>query len=158
MKDYIGPDPVDIGAGARIRIRRRMMNLSQSDLAAALGVSFQQVQKYERGTNRVSLSMAVRIAKKLKMTVAEIVGEVPGAGGQVLDADTLQRLSVIGASELLKAYCEIEDGKVRVALLTLANIAADPKVRTRRRLKGRAPCSAKRGGPRASRLGGPFRT
>jgi transcriptional regulator with XRE-family HTH domain len=131
MKDYIGPDPVDIGAGARIRIRRRMMNLSQSDLAEALGVSFQQVQKYERGTNRVSLSMAVRIAKKLKMTVAEIVGEIPGAGGQVLDADTLQRLSVIGASELLKAYCEIEDGKVRVALLTLANVAADPKVRTR---------------------------
>jgi transcriptional regulator with XRE-family HTH domain len=131
MKNYIGPDPIDIGAGARIRIRRRMMSLSQSDLAEALGVSFQQVQKYERGTNRVSLSMAVRIAKKLKMTVAEIVGEVPGAGGQVLDVDTLQRLSITGADQLLKAYSEIEDGKVRVALLTLANVAADPKVRSR---------------------------
>jgi transcriptional regulator with XRE-family HTH domain len=131
MKDYIGPDPVDIGAGARIRIRRRMMNLSQSDLAEALGVSFQQVQKYERGANRVSLSMAVKIAKKLEMTVAEIVGEVPRAGGQVLDADTLQRLSIMGADQLLKSYSEIEDGKVRVALLTLANVAADPKVRTR---------------------------
>lgn len=56
-------DPVDVSVGSQLRLRRRQLGQSQSDLAAALGVSFQQVQKYERGANRVSASMMFHAAK-----------------------------------------------------------------------------------------------
>ena len=49
-----GPDPIDVAVGARVRIRRRWLGFSQTQLANALGITFQQVQKYERGSNRVS--------------------------------------------------------------------------------------------------------
>ena len=52
-----GPDPIDVAVGARVRIRRRWLGFSQTQLATALGITFQQVQKYERGANRVSASM-----------------------------------------------------------------------------------------------------
>src|ERR1044072_9269143 len=70
-----GPDPIDVAVGHRIRVRRKWLGVSQSALADHLGVSFQQVQKYERGANRVSASMLVRIAQKLDTTVGELVGE-----------------------------------------------------------------------------------
>jgi len=70
-----GPDPIDVAVGARVRIRRRWLGLSQTQLANALGITFQQVQKYERGANRVSASMLVKIAAKLETTVAALVGE-----------------------------------------------------------------------------------
>ncbi|MFY8163942.1 MAG: helix-turn-helix domain-containing protein [Brevundimonas sp.] len=57
-----GPDPIDVTVGAAIRFRRKEIDQSQSALAEALGVTFQQVQKYERGTNRISASMLVRAA------------------------------------------------------------------------------------------------
>lgn len=69
------PDPIDITVGNRIRVRRKWLSLSQSDLAAALGLTFQQIQKYERGANRVSASTLVRTAKVLDTTVAALVGE-----------------------------------------------------------------------------------
>ena len=59
-----GPDPIDVAVGARIRNRRLWLGLSQTQLADALGVTFQQVQKYERGANRVSASMLVKSAVK----------------------------------------------------------------------------------------------
>ncbi|MDP3749308.1 MAG: helix-turn-helix transcriptional regulator, partial [Phenylobacterium sp.] len=52
-----GPDPIDTQVGMQIRARRKSIGSSQSTLAEAIGVSFQQVQKYERGANRVSASM-----------------------------------------------------------------------------------------------------
>lgn len=59
------PEQVDIHVGQMIRAQRRLVGLSQSDLADAIGVSFQQVQKYEKASNRVSASMLVAIAKAL---------------------------------------------------------------------------------------------
>nr|QQZ49167.1 helix-turn-helix transcriptional regulator [Phenylobacterium glaciei] len=73
--DDAGPDPIDVAVGHRIRVRRKWLGISQSNLADHLGVSFQQVQKYERGANRTSASMLVRIAEKLETTVGELVGE-----------------------------------------------------------------------------------
>ena len=58
-------DPIDIGVGARIRLLRKVRGLSQQALAEAAGVTFQQIQKYERGANRVSASMLARIAGAL---------------------------------------------------------------------------------------------
>src|SRR5690606_41601260 len=69
------PDPIDVAVGARLRLRRKAMKVSQSALAEALDLTFQQVQKYERGTNRISASMLVKAARRLDCTVASLVGE-----------------------------------------------------------------------------------
>ena len=69
------PEPVDVAVGARIRIRRRMLGMSQTELANGLGITFQQVQKYEHGSNRLSASMLVRTAATLKTSVAALIGE-----------------------------------------------------------------------------------
>lgn len=64
------PDPVDLHVGRALRARRQELGQSQSDLAAALGISFQQVQKYERGSNRISASMMYRAARAQQVTPA----------------------------------------------------------------------------------------
>lgn len=64
------PHPVDLHVGARLRQRRHMVGLSQSDLATALGLTFQQMQKYERGANRISASKLYAAACKLETPVA----------------------------------------------------------------------------------------
>ena len=64
-----GPLPVDAHVGARIRLRRKMLGLSQSRVAEALGLTFQQVQKYERGTNRVSASKLYDVARFLEAPI-----------------------------------------------------------------------------------------
>jgi transcriptional regulator with XRE-family HTH domain len=71
----IGPDPIDVEVGARIRARRTTLGVSQTALAKSLGLTFQQVQKYEKGANRVSASTLVRVARELRVTVAFLVGE-----------------------------------------------------------------------------------
>ena len=64
------PNPIDLHVGARIRMRRKILGVSQERLAEDLGLTFQQVQKYERGTNRVSASKLYEIAKSLKSSMA----------------------------------------------------------------------------------------
>jgi len=64
------PNPVDVYVGARIRLRRRELKLSQSALARAIGLTFQQVQKYERGANRVSASMMYKASKFLEVPIS----------------------------------------------------------------------------------------
>ncbi|MFI4974274.1 MAG: helix-turn-helix domain-containing protein [Caulobacterales bacterium] len=68
--DTSGPNPVDLHVGARIRMRRRLRGVSQEKLADALGLTFQQIQKYERGANRVSASKLYEIASTLQTPVA----------------------------------------------------------------------------------------
>ena len=112
-----GPDPIDVAVGARVRIRRRWLGLSQTQLANALGITFQQVQKYERGANRVSASMLVKIATKLETTVAALVGE---DGQAPVEAIIYAQLATPGATDLLAAFAGIEDGEIRRALLAIA--------------------------------------
>ena len=71
----VGPDPIDVFVGLRIRMRRKTLGLTQGALADALGLSFQQVQKYERGANRVSASMLVKTARFLDCPVSYFVDE-----------------------------------------------------------------------------------
>ena len=111
-----GPDPIDVAVGARVRIRRRWLGFSQTQLANALGITFQQVQKYERGANRVSASMLVKIAAKLETTVAALVGE---DGQAPVEAIIYAQLATPGATELLAAYAQISDGEARRALLPI---------------------------------------
>jgi transcriptional regulator with XRE-family HTH domain len=111
-----GPDPIDIAVGHRIRVRRKWLGISQSALADHLGVSFQQVQKYERGANRVSASMLVKIAQKLDTTVAELVGETAGSDG---DESLFEKLAVPGAVQLLDAFASVQQPSLRAAILNL---------------------------------------
>ncbi|MGV1760822.1 helix-turn-helix domain-containing protein [Rhizobium sp. A22-96] len=74
-------NPIDLHVGQQIRIRRIQSNVSQADLAAGIGVSFQQVQKYESGKNRVSASMLFQVASCLKVPVAKLFEGLPDANG-----------------------------------------------------------------------------
>jgi transcriptional regulator with XRE-family HTH domain len=112
------PDPIDVAVGARMRMRRKTLGLTQTALAEALGITFQQVQKYERGANRVSASMLVRAAKRLECPVAFLVGVEPG--GFPTDESLLTMLAFPGAIDLLTAYTSIEDSQSRAAVLNVA--------------------------------------
>ncbi len=117
-----GPDPIDVAVGTRIRVQRRHLKISQDDLAQVLGLTFQQVQKYERGTNRVSASMLVRIAAKLQTTVGSLVGEDVVAEQ---DVAMLTALSTPGAIDLLRAYGQATP-KGRKAILNVARTLVEP--------------------------------
>ena len=118
----VEPDPIDVAVGNRIRVRRKWIKMSQGTLADHLGISFQQVQKYERGANRVSASMLVKIAQKLETTVAELVGESEGT----IDSDMLASLANPGAVDLLRHYDDM-DAKLRSSVVNLARDLAGAK-------------------------------
>lgn len=90
------PETVDLHVGDRLRTRRRLLSLSQTQLAAAAGITFQQVQKYERGANRISASRLVQFAHALGVAPAwffEGLGRVE-AGHMKLDEAELARLTI----------------------------------------------------------------
>jgi transcriptional regulator with XRE-family HTH domain len=101
------PDVIDVDVGARIRIRRKSMGVTQMKLAEALGLTFQQIQKYEKGSNRVSASMLVKIARELDTTVGALVGEHDHVG---LPTPMLSLLATPGAAKLLAAYARLPVG------------------------------------------------
>jgi len=80
-------DAFDAEVGARVRIVRRARGLSQDELGEAIGITFQQVQKYENGANRISCSMLKRIAERLETPMAELLGET-GAPSSGVDWST----------------------------------------------------------------------
>jgi transcriptional regulator with XRE-family HTH domain len=107
------PDPVDLHVGQKIRARRRELNLSQASIAASCKVSFQQVQKYENGANRVSAAMLVKLAHALNTNPGWFVDDAPGAPGAP-KTDKLRegfRLLAItpGAVELLQDFAAIPE-------------------------------------------------
>jgi transcriptional regulator with XRE-family HTH domain len=99
--DGFSPDPFDVEFGARIRLRRRELHLSQSALATALGVSFQQVQKYERGANRISASMIQRVSVFTQTPVSWYFGEA--AGGPEIGGEITHLLTNTTGQALLRA-------------------------------------------------------
>ena len=117
-KDLSRVMALELAIGARMRTRRRQLGLSQSELADKLGVSFQQVQKYERGANRVAASTLVAASLALGTTVAWMVGEE--SSGRDDDEDVFRALARPGALEILQAFNAIPDLSTRTALLALA--------------------------------------
>ena len=71
------PNPIDIHVGNHLRVRRTLRGLSQTELAAAVGLTFQQVQKYEQGTNRISASRLYKLAKVLRVSVLYFFEGIP---------------------------------------------------------------------------------
>jgi len=127
-----GPHPIDVHVGARVRLRRNMRGLSQTQLAEALGLTFQQVQKYERGANRIGASRLLEVARFLDVPInffyddtdpvrapalpslADRVNE-PAAGDPLQSPETL---------DLVTAYFRVDDPKTRWCLLELARALA----------------------------------
>ena len=77
-QDRKEPEPTDVHVGGRIRLRRNQLGMSQEKLGESLGITFQQIQKYEKGTNRVGASRLQAIASILDVPVAFFFAEVPG--------------------------------------------------------------------------------
>jgi len=117
-------DPIDVAVGARIRLLRKLRGLSQQALAESAGVTFQQIQKYERGSNRVSASMLSRIAGALDTPVAEMFGEAGSASGAIDEVSAL--LAEPGALELLRAYTALPRGPARAALVDFVRALNTP--------------------------------
>jgi transcriptional regulator with XRE-family HTH domain len=130
------PNPIDVHVGARIRLRRTLLGMSQGTLAEAIGLTFQQVQKYERGTNRVSSSRLVDMANALDVDVSYFFQEMPADVEKQTPAmlmsvkklpamdqekDPMARRETL---ELVRAYYRIPDPAVRKRLAELTKTVA----------------------------------
>ncbi len=124
------PDAIDRHVGARIRLRRNMIGMSQEKLAEGLGITFQQVQKYEKGTNRVGASRLQNIASILEVPIAFFFEEGPspvlGADSWASDA-TAQLMTSKEFVSLARAFIAIEDKKVQQKVLSLVRALSDDK-------------------------------
>jgi len=120
------PDPLDVALGASVRIRRRTIGMSQEALAEQCGVSFQQIQKYENGANRISFSRLVQIARALKCRVTDLMDvlDTPAGEGEA-EMDLLGRMRTPGAMELLTAYEKLP-AESRSSLLGFLRSLAGP--------------------------------
>lgn len=113
------PDPMDIALGAAVRIRRRTIGMSQEALADQCGVSFQQIQKYENGANRISFSRLIQISRALRCRVTDLMDVFDGPDREAAqDLDMLTRMRTPGALELLAAYERLAPD-ARSSLVTL---------------------------------------
>jgi len=128
------PDPMDIALGAAVRIRRRTIGISQEALAEQCGVSFQQIQKYENGANRISFSRLVQIARALKCRVVDLMDVLDGPDRENTgDVDLLTRMRTPGAIELLAAYEQMAP-EARSSLVSLLRAVVLPlEVETKER-------------------------
>lgn len=96
---------MDIALGAAVRIRRRTIGMSQEALAEQCGVSFQQIQKYENGANRISFSRLVQIARALRCRVVDLMDVLDTPDREMSgDLDLLNHMRTPGALDLLAAY------------------------------------------------------
>lgn len=123
------PNPVDIHVGARVRLRRTLLGMSQERLGEALGLTFQQVQKYERGANRIGASRLFDLARALQVPVGFFFDDLPDAvaDGEAPVAanhgeDPMQRRETI---ELVRAFYRIANPTARRRLYELTRSIAD---------------------------------
>jgi len=123
------PDPIDIHVGSRIRMQRRIMGMSQTDLGDATGVTFQQIQKYENGKNRVSSSRLQQFSALLKVPASFFFDGALGVETKTRkrgESDYLVELcNTPGGLELAKAFNAITDRQTRWKLANLVAAIAE---------------------------------
>jgi transcriptional regulator with XRE-family HTH domain len=124
---------MDVALGAAVRIRRRTIGISQEALAEQCGVSFQQIQKYENGANRISFSRLVQIARALKCRVVDLMDVLDGPDRETTgDLDLLTRMRTPGAIELLAAYEQMApEARTSLVGLLRAVTAGETSVKSR---------------------------
>jgi transcriptional regulator with XRE-family HTH domain len=119
------PNPIDKHVGSRVRMRRMMLGMSQEKLGDALGLTFQQVQKYEKGTNRIGASRLQQIAQILQVQVSfffEGAPHSPGRGGMSeapSPAYVADFLATADGLSLTKAFMRIKSSKLRRRIVDL---------------------------------------
>lgn len=129
------PDPMDVALGAAVRIRRRTIGMSQEALAEQCGVSFQQIQKYENGANRISFSRLVQIARALRCRVVDLMDVLDTPGQEVSgDMDLLSRMRTPGALELLAAFERLPP-EARASLVSFMRALTAPEGAARSRVR-----------------------
>ena len=133
LNDDRKPNPIDLHVGGKVRLRRKMLGISQERLADDLGLTFQQVQKYERGANRVSASKLYEIAKSLQCGIGYFFEGLPdpaSASSELLE-DSGQEISIHDflmtgeGIELAALFPRIKRGKVRRRILDLVRSMVD---------------------------------
>jgi transcriptional regulator with XRE-family HTH domain len=120
------PNPIDKHVGSRVRMRRVLIGMSQEKLGEALGLTFQQVQKYEKGTNRIGASRLQQISTILGVSVSFFFEGAPGEeSGKAGLSDSgssayvVDFLSTTEGLQLNKAFVRIKDPKVRRRVVDL---------------------------------------
>ena len=122
------PNPIDVHVGARIRIHRLLLGMNQESLAKALGLTFQQVQKYEGGANRVSASRLSAIADSLGVPVSYFFAELERPENLSPEERRLRELRDRPETiELIRLYYAIVDPNVRARFLSLVKSVAAAK-------------------------------
>lgn len=119
-------DAYDIEIGHRVRANRLTRRMSQSDLGGRLGVTYQQIQKYETGCNRIGAGRLRRIAEIFGTSLPALFGPADG-GGQGGANDPLALLTTDGAIDLLEAYARIKDRNIQRALVRLARTIGEAR-------------------------------
>lgn len=120
------PDPVDVHIGRRLRLRRTVLGMRQDELARSVGITFQQLQKYETGENRVSASRLYQLAEELDTTVGWFYGDLQrgegaadAAAGEVDDV-----LARRDGRSLLREYGKINDPAMRKRVVEIVRLIA----------------------------------
>jgi transcriptional regulator with XRE-family HTH domain len=131
------PNPIDVHVGSRVRFRRMLLGMSQEKLAEKLGLTFQQIQKYEKGINRIGASRLFDLAQVLSVPVQFFYEEAPGNGADVAQfvpdgfAESGPETSIVeflksrDGLELNKAFVRIQDVKARRAIVDLVRSLAN---------------------------------
>jgi len=118
-------EPMDLALGTTIRLRRRSLNMSQSELADLCGVTFQQIQKYENGSNRISFSRLVKISDALKCRVTDLVGPLDNLDVYTDDGmEMLNRAARPDAQNLLTYFSQLDAPSRQQLIRFLESIAA----------------------------------
>ena len=128
------PNPTDKHVGSRVRMRRLMLNMSQTGLGDALGITFQQIQKYEKGTNRISASRLQHIANVLQVPVPFFLDGLParsvGSEGEAATPSPASISDFLATSDghsLCKAFMQIKTRNLRSSIARLIEELAGPE-------------------------------
>jgi len=120
------PDPTDKHVGNRVHMRRLMLDLSQTKLADALGITFQQVQKYEKGANRISASKLHQISDFLQVPIPFFFEGLPGPsnksakkGDALLPSDIFEFMATSDGLSLAKSFTHIKGPQLRRCIVSL---------------------------------------
>ncbi len=127
------PNPIDKHVGSRLRMRRKMLGMSQEKLGEALKITFQQVQKYEKGTNRIGASRLQQISHILQVPVAFFFEGAPSVPGTPQATETAPSpayvtdfLATSDGLALIKAFMRIKNAKLKRCIVELVEeIAVD---------------------------------
>jgi len=135
------PNPIDIHVGSRVRLRRMLLSMSQEKLGDQMGLTFQQIQKYEKGTNRIGASRLYHISQILEVPVQFFFDDAPLAAGQTsgmggmsepkMENFLYEFISTRDGLELIRAFVSIHDPKVRKRIVDLVRTLSSEDVASR---------------------------